>query len=125
MNRVKLLAMATLLAVPMINACGDDAVPPTPTGSIAGQVTIGGQGIDGVTVTLSSGAATTTAGGGAYRFEDIEEGDYTITITDYPAEASFDATSAAATLAHDGEVVTVNFTGSWIGTSAITGTVAV
>ena len=125
MSRLKLLAMATLLAVPLVNACGDDVVPPASTGSIAGQVAIEGQGIDGITVTLSSGDAAITAGGGAYRFDDVKEGTYTITISNYPAGGSFAATSAPATLAKDDEVVTVNFAGSWMRTSAITGAVTV
>ena len=122
MNRFKLLAMATLLAVPVANACGDDVVPPALTGSIAGQVSIEGQGIDGVTVTLDGGTTFTTSGGGAYRFDDLEVGIYTITISNYPADASFDTASASTTLSSDGEVVTVSFTGSWIRTSAIMGT---
>ena len=125
MKRLRLLAMATLLAVPIFNACGDDVVPPTPTGSIAGQVAIEGQGIDGITVTLSSGETAKTAGAGAYRFNDIEVGTYTITISNYPAGGSFDAISAPATLDNDGEIITVNFTGSWMRTSAITGAVTV
>ena len=125
MNRFKLLAMATVLAVPIVNACGDDVVPPASTGSLAGQVSIEGQGIDGITVTLSGGVTATTTGGGAYRFDDIEAGTFTITISNYPEDANFNATSASATLASDGEVVTVNFTGSWMRTSVIMGTVSV
>ena len=125
MNRLNLLATATLLAVPLVNACGDDVVPPASTGSIAGQVSIEGQGIDGITVTLSGGVTATTAGGGAYRFDDVGAGAYTITISNYPEDANFGYTSASVTLADDGEVVTVNFAGSWIRTSAITGTVSV
>ena len=124
MNRFKLLAMATLLAIPIVNACSDDVVPPASTGSLEGQVLIEGQGIDGITVTLSGGVTVTTAGGGAYRFDDIEAGAYTITISNYPEDANFNATSASAIVADDGEVVTVNFAGSWIGTSAIVGTVS-
>ena len=125
MNRPKLLAMAALLAVPLVNACGDDVVPPVSTGSIKGQVTIEGQGIDGITVILSGGVTATTAGGGAYRFEDIEAGAHTITISNYPEDAYFAATSAAATLADGDGVVIVAFKGSWIRTSAITGAVTV
>ena len=89
MNRFKLLAMATLLAVPLVNACDDDMVPPVSTGSLAGQVAIEGQGMDGVTVTLSGGVTATTAGGGAYRFDDLEAGAYTITISNYPEDANW------------------------------------
>ena len=121
MKRFKLYAMATLLAIPVANACGDDVVSPAPTGSITGQVSIEGQGIDGVTVALEGGTTATTASGGTYRFDDLEAGTYTITISNYPADGSFNAASASATLEQDGEVVTVNFTGSWIRTSAIMG----
>ena len=123
MNRLKLLAMATLVAIPTVMACDDDPVPPKPTGSIAGRVTIEGQGIDGITVTLSGGTTATTAGGGNYRFNKVEAGDYTITITGYPMGGTFDATSTSAVLDDDGEVVTVNFAGSWIRTSVIAGAV--
>ena len=94
----KLLAAATLLVLPIIAACGEDVIPPPATGSIAGQVSIEGMGIDGVSVNLSSGASTTTAGGGTYRFDGVEAGAYTVTISGFPADASFDATSAAATI---------------------------
>ena len=123
MNRLKLLAAATLLMVPI--ACGDPVDPPPPTGSIDGLVSIEGQGIDGVSVTLSSGASATTANGGMYRFDGVEAGAYTVTISNYPDDASFNQTSSAATIATDGETVTVNFPGSWIRTSSIMGTVTV
>ena len=58
MNRLKLLAAAMLLAAPI--ACGDEVPPPPPTGSIDGLVSIEGQGIDAVSVTLSNGASATT-----------------------------------------------------------------
>ena len=123
MNRLKLLAAAMLLAAPI--ACGDEVPPPPPTGLIDGLVSIEGQGIDAVSVTLSNGASATTANGGMYRFDGVEAGAYTVTISNYPADASFDQTSAAATIATDGETVTVNFPGTFIRTSSIMGTVTV
>ena len=125
MNRLKLLAAAMLLAVPIISACGDEVPPPPPTGSIDGLVSIEGQGVDAVSITLSNGASATTANGGMFRFDGVEAGAYTVTISNYPADASFDQTSAAATIANDGETVTVNFPGSYIRTSSIMGTVTV
>ena len=65
----KLLAAATLLVLPVIAACGEDVIPPPPTGSVTGQVSIEGMGIDDVSVNLSNGSSTTTAGGGTYRFD--------------------------------------------------------
>ena len=123
MNRLKLLAAAMLLAAPI--ACGDEVLPPPPTGSIDGLVSIEGQGIDAVSVTLSNGASATTANGGMFRFPGVEAGAYTVTISNYPADASFDQTSAAATISTDGETVTVDFPGTFIRTSSIMGTVTV
>ena len=121
----KLLAAATLLVLPIIAACGEDPVPPPVTGSIQGQVSIEGMGIDGVSVNLSNGASTTTAGGGTYRFDGVEAGAYTVTISGFPADASFDATSAPATIPEAGGSVTLDFRGSYIRTASIIGTVTV
>ena len=126
MNRFKkLLAAATLLVLPIIAACGEKIIPPPPTGSIAGQVSIEGLGIDGVSVTLSSGASATTAGGGNYRFDDVVAGSYTVTISGFPTDASFDATSLPAVIGDTGGSVNVNFAGSYIRTASIMGTVTV
>ncbi len=121
----RFMAAAALLAVPLINACGDDLPPPPPTGSIDGLVSVESQGVDGVSVTLSNGASATTANGGMYRFDGIEAGTYTLTISNYPDDASFDQTSLPATIATDGETITVNFSGTYIRTSSIMGTVTV
>ena len=123
-RRLKLMAGAALVLVPLA-AC-DEGTPPPPTGSIEGQVSIEGQGVDGVTVTLSGGGATaTTSGGGAYRFTDVEGGTYTVTISGYPSDASFDATSASATIASANQVVRLNFAGSYIRTASVLGSVRV
>ena len=111
--------------LPVIAACGEDVIPPPATGSIMGQVSIEGTGIDGVSVNLSNGASTTTAGGGTYRFDNVEAGPYTVTISGFPADASFDATSAPATIGDTGGTVTVDFRGSYIRTASIMGTVTV
>ncbi len=121
----KLLAAATLLVLPVIAACGEDVMPPPPTGSIVGQVSIEGMGVDGVTVSLSNGASTATAGGGNYRFDTVEQGSYTVTISGFPADASFDATSAPANIGDAGGTITVDFRGSYIRTASIMGTVTV
>ena len=121
MNRLKLLGAVALLGV---LAC-EEATPPPPVGSIMGQVAIEGTGVDGVSVNLSNGNSTTTSGGGNYRFDNVEGGAYTITISGYPSDATFDATSAAATISSAGQSVTVNFTGDYIRTASVMGTVTV
>ena len=123
MNRLKLLAAVALLGIPLA-AC-EEATPPPPVGSIVGTVAIEGTGIDGVSVNLSNGNSTTTSGGGSYRFDNVEGGAYTITISGYPSDATFDATSAAATISSAGQSVTVNFTGSYIRTASVMGSVTV
>ncbi len=121
MNRLKLFGAVALLGV---LAC-EEATPPRPVGSIVGQVAIEGTGVDGVSVNLSNGNATTTSGGGSFRFDNVEGGAYTITISGYPPDASFDATSAAATISSAGQSVTVNFSGAYIRTANVMGTVTV
>ncbi len=126
MNRfTRLMATATLLALPIITACGEDVMPPPPTGSIVGQVSIEGMGVDGVSVSLSNGASTATAGGGNYRFDNVEQGSYTVTISGFPADASFDATSAPASIGDTGGTVTLDFRGTYIRTASVMGTVTV
>ena len=121
MRFLRLLGAVALLGV---LAC-EEATPPPPVGSIVGQVAIEGTGVDGVSVNLSNGNSTTTSGGGNYRFDNVEGGAYTITISGYPSDATFDATSAAATISSAGQSVTVNFTGSYIRTASVMGSVTV
>ena len=124
MNRfTKLLGAVALLGISLA-AC-EESTPPPPVGSIVGQVSIEGMGIDGVSVNLSNGNTTTTAGGGSYRFDNVEGGAYTVTISGFPSDATFDATSAAATIASSGQSVTLNFTGAYIRTASVMGSVTV
>ena len=123
MKRLKLLAAVAVLGIPLA-AC-EEATPPPPVGSIVGTVSIEGTGIDGVSVNLSNGNSTTTAGGGSYRFDNVEGGAYTVTISGYPSDATFDATSSAATISSAGQSVTVNFSGAYIRTASVMGTVTV
>ncbi len=81
--------------------------------------------MDGISVNLSSGAATTTSNGGFYQFSDVEGGTYTVSISGYPADASFDATSAEVTISSTGQTVTRNFSGSYIRTASLMGMVTV
>ncbi len=124
-TKKRLLVGAFALLPSVAIACGDEVAPPPPTGSVAGQVSIEGQGADGVSVTLSSGAATATAGGGSYRFDGVEPGSYTVSISGFPAEASFDATSMPVTVGETGGTATVDFSGSYIRTASVRGSVTV
>ncbi len=119
MKRLKYFALAALVA---FAACdeGDEVVTPDPvTGTITGVVTIDGAGAQGVTVTLSSGATATTGANGSYQLANVAEGAYTVTISGMPSDAAFGTTSKAAVISTAGQVVTVDFSGSFIITSAI------
>ena len=123
MNTHKLLTLAAMLLVPLV-AC-EEGTPPVPVGTIDGQVSVEGQGVDGVTVTMSTGAATTTANGGRFSFASVDGGTYTVTISNYPADASFASTSQPASIATDGQTATVYFDGTYVRTAGITGRVAI
>ena len=118
-----ILRVMPLVALLFVDACG--VVTPTPVGSIAGQVVIEGEGIGGVTVVLSNGAQTATTPTGMYRFDHVEGGSYTVTISGYPLDAIFGATSAGVEIAVDGQTVVVDFRGEYLRTASLTGRVAV
>ena len=109
MKKPTILAVLALLGVSFA-ACDQIALSPSVC-SIVGQVSIEGTGIDGVTVTLSNGNSTTTTGGGKFRFDNVE-GAVTLTISGFPSDATFDATSVAVINSCDG-TVTINFSGSY------------
>ncbi|WP_423928890.1 hypothetical protein [Candidatus Palauibacter sp.] len=128
-ERHQVIAASLLLSVAaLISAMAgrnEDPPPRMPANDIVGQVLIEGRGADGLTVALDGRAATATAIGGWFRFDDVEAGTHTITIGSYPANARFDRTSATATVADDGGPTTVRFSGSYISTSPIMGTARV
>ena len=129
MNRLKLLTMATLMAL-TITACDEGEAPPvdvppppTPVGTISGTVTIDGTGATGITATLSSGATTATGAGGTFSFAGVEAGSYTVTISGFPTDAAFPSATQAATIASDGQTVQLNFAGEYIRSSSVVGSV--
>ncbi len=129
MNRLKLLATATLVAL-TLTACDEGTPPPvepdppaTPVGTISGSVTIEGTAAAGVTATLSSGATTTTGSGGNFAFSGVEAGTYTVTISGFPEDATFAQATQSATIATDGENVQLTFAGEYVRSSAVVGAV--
>ena len=129
MNRLKLLATATLVAL-AFTACDEGTPPPvepppppTPVGTISGSVTIEGTAAAGITATLSSGATTSTGAGGNFAFAGVEAGTYTVTISGFPEDATFAQVTQSATIASDGQNVQLNFAGEYIRSSAVVGNV--
>ena len=129
MNRLKLLATATLMAL-TFTACDEGTPPPvepppppTPVGTISGTVTIEGTAASGITATLSSGATMTTGSGGSFAFSGVEAGTYTVTISGFPEDATFAQVTQSATIATDGQNVQLNFAGEYVRSSAVVGNV--
>ena len=129
MNRLKLLAMATLMAL-TFTACDEGTPvpvepdpPPDPVGMISGTVTIDGSGAAGLTATLSSGATQTTNTSGAFTFADVVAGSYTVTISGHPEDVTFPAATQSATIASNGQTVQLNFPGQYIRSSSVVGNV--
>ncbi|MCY3705857.1 MAG: carboxypeptidase-like regulatory domain-containing protein [Gammaproteobacteria bacterium] len=100
------------------------------TSAVEGQVVIEGEGLAGVTVTLSGGPADEsytmlTDADGMYRFEELRPGDYTVSISDFDTrDYEFAATSQDVNVDLD-ETGTVSFTGVLLRTSGISGRVSV
>ena len=114
------------LAVVLSAACGESTEPPI-IGAVQGTVTVEGTGLDGVSVSLSGGssATATTSGGGNYSFPNLEAGSYTVMISGFPQDISFDQTSGSTTVATQGRAQVVDFGGGYIRTASVTGTVSV
>ncbi|MYC98787.1 MAG: hypothetical protein F4X13_05905 [Gammaproteobacteria bacterium] len=100
------------------------------TSAVEGQVVIEGEGLAGVTVTLSGGPADEsytmlTDADGMYRFEELRPGEYTVSISDFDTrDYEFAATSQDVSVDLD-ETGTVSFTGVLLRTSGISGRVSV
>ena len=90
-----------------------EAVPADPeTGTIAGTVTAGAQGVGGATITLAgtSTGTTTTSGSGSYAFVNLAPGDYTVAVelpTGFSLAEGEEATKPATVAA--GGTATVNW----------------
>jgi hypothetical protein len=127
MKHLRFLALAALVALPL-TACSDDdkdTVAPI-TGTISGTVTVEGAGQDGVTLSLigpTTGSAVTSLAG-TYEFTGVEAGSYAVLIEDSPTDDVIYATqSKNVTITTAGQVVTVDFAGSYIRTANISGNV--
>ena len=106
-------------------AAACEALSPSAVGTIEGRVAIEGQGTGGVAVSLSSGAAMATAPDGSYRFYPVERGSHTVSISGYPLDATFGATTASAEIVSDGQTVMVDFRGEYIRTASLMGRVSI
>ena len=98
------------------------------TAGIMGQVSVEGEGLAGVTVSLAGEGeegTTTTDAGGLYAFSKLRAGDYSVAISGYDTDDyEFEATSMNVSVAL-GETANVPFDGTLLRTSGISGRVSV
>ena len=129
MKKLPRLMLASLVGMSVfVTACGDEETPPEPvTGNITGMVSTEGAAVEGVTVSLSGTASLsrTTAADGAYSFNDVEEGSYSVAISGFGSDMTFTEVSKNTSITSDGETQTVNFEGTYVRTSSVVGTVTV
>ena len=97
------------------------------TAGIQGQVSVDGEGLGGVTVTLvgeDEDRSETTNASGQYAFSKLKSGTYQVAISGYdPEDYEFETTSKTATIA-TGETANVPFEGTLLRTAGIAGRVS-
>ncbi|MDE2751463.1 MAG: hypothetical protein OXI83_02690 [Gemmatimonadota bacterium] len=108
-NIAKTLGLAIFAGILVFAACDDSSTAPPSVGSITGDVTMEGRGLDGVTASLPNGPTATTAADGSFQFDGIAPGTHEVSISGYPAHAAFGATSMTVTVGTDGAPATIAF----------------
>ena len=132
----KLLSFAgvALLALTVgVVGCDDDkavtpVAPPPPApifGTVSGTVSVEGSGLAGVSVNLVGAASqsASTGSSGGYSFDNVPAGTHGVQISGAPAEVAFVSRAAVVTITTSGETATADFSGNYIRTSYITGSV--
>ena len=137
MKKLLRFVCVALLTGAMVVACGDDeavttvvgpVVPIAPApifGSVGGTVSVEGSGLPGVSVNLVGAASqsATTGSSGGYSFGNVPAGTHGVQISGAPAEVAFVSTASVVTISTSGQTATADFSGNYIRTSSITGSV--
>ena len=132
----KLLRFAGVALLALTVGCDDDEVvtpvapvaPPTPApifGTVSGTVSVEGSGLVGVSVSLSGAASqsASTGSSGGYSFTNVPAGTHSVQISGAPADVDFPSTATAVTITTSGQTATADFSGTYIRTSTITGSI--
>ena len=101
-------------------------LPPAPIfGTVAGTVSVEGSGLAEVSVNLLGAASqsATTGSSGGYSFSNVPAGTHGVQISGAPAEVAFVSTATVVTITTSGQTATADFSGNYIRTSSISGTV--
>ena len=127
------VGVASLALTIGVVGCDDDGVvtpvtPPTPApifGTVSGTVSVEGSGLVGVSVNLAGAASQSAATGssGGYSFDNVPAGTHSVQISGAPDEVTFASTATVVTIATSGQTATADFSGNYIRTSTIKGSV--
>ena len=132
---VRFAGVAILALTIGLASCDDDdpvAPPPPPpappapiVGTVSGTVSVEGSGLEGVTVNLLGAASQSksTGSSGGYSFADVPAGTHSVQISGAPAEVAFPSMAMVVTIATSGQTATADFSGDYIRTWEISGTV--
>ena len=138
MKKLLRFVCVALLTGAIVVACDDDdavtpvapvpVVPTTPAlifGSVSGTVSVEGSGLPGVSVNLLGAASqsATTGTSGGYSFGNVPAGTHSVQISGAPVDVAFVSPSSVVTIATSGQTATADFSGNYIRTSSITGSV--
>lgn len=105
MNNPRLFPALALLGLSIL-AC-DQVEPSLPVCTIVGSVAVDGVGIDGVSVTLSTGQSTSTSDGGHFRFDNVAGDRITLTLTGLPSTLAIVADPVVTTISCTGGTHTI------------------
>ena len=132
---VRFAGVAILALTIGLASCDDDdpvapapppPAPPAPiVGTVSGTVSVEGSGLEGVTVNLLGAASQSksTGSSGGYSFADVPAGTHSVQISGAPAEVAFPSMAMVVTIATSGQTATADFSGDYIRTWEISGTV--
>ena len=98
------------------------------TAGIMGQVSVEGEGLAGVTVTMTGEGedqTDVTDAGGLYAFSKLKAGDYSVAISGYDTDDYAFGTTSMNVAVATGETANIPFTGTLLRTSGISGRVSV
>ena len=134
MKKLLRFAGVALLALTIgVVGCDDDepvtpvapVVPAPIFGTVSGTVSVEGSGLAGVSVNLVGAASQSASTGpsGGYSFGNVPAGTHGVQISGAPVEVAFVSTATVVTIITSGQTVTADFSGNYIRTSSITGSV--
>ena len=134
MKKLLRFAGVALLALTIgVVGCDDDetvtpvapVVPAPIFGTVSGTVSVEGSGLAGVSVNLVGAASqsASTGSSGGYSFGNVPAGTHGVQISGAPVEVAFVSTATVVTITTSGQTVTADFSGNYIRTSSITGSV--